>query len=107
MRSSKKDVLLRGLAAIAVAASLLVGCNDSSPTEPKVVAAPTPAPPVASIWNNTAQVIARTTGPGNCLGGSGGGTVEQAFRRSSNSGGPATPSCSSLLISSSRRTQAR
>jgi len=44
MRSSKKNVLLRRLAVIAVAAPFLAGCNESSPTEPKVVAAATPAP---------------------------------------------------------------
>ena len=38
MRSSKKQVLFRGLAVMALATLLLVGCNDSSPTEPKVVA---------------------------------------------------------------------
>lgn len=61
MRSAMKNVLLRGLAGIAVAASLLVGCNHSSPTEPKVlVATPTPTPvpgnsggPIAGAWTGT------------------------------------------------------
>ena len=77
MRSFQKNSISRGLAVMAVAASLLVGCNDSSPTEPKVVAAPTPAPPVVSIWDNTVQ---RITAYDNCLGGNGGGTVGQAFQ---------------------------
>ena len=38
MRSSREKMLFRGLAAMAATAFLLAGCNDSSPTEPKVVA---------------------------------------------------------------------
>ena len=47
MRSSKKNMLLRGLAVIAVAASLLVGCNNSSPTEPKLGAS------IVGTWAGT------------------------------------------------------
>jgi len=68
MRSSKRITLLRGLAVIAVAASLLVGCNNSSPTEPKAVAA-TPAPPVVNaVWSVTQKVVS-VSGPENCLQG--------------------------------------
>lgn len=55
MRSSQKHSIFRGLAVMAVAAPLLVGCNDSSPTEPRVLVAatptptPTPLPPGGSI----------------------------------------------------------
>lgn len=73
MRSPRKNVLFPGLAAVA-AALILASCDDSaSPTAPKVVATPNPS----SFWNNTVQEIARTTGPGNCLGGSGDGQVSQ------------------------------
>jgi hypothetical protein len=59
MRSSKKKALFRGLAVMALAAPLLVGCSDSTPTEPKVVATPpsssaptpTPAPMFAGTYN--------------------------------------------------------
>jgi hypothetical protein len=56
------------LAVLSVAASLLVGCNDSSPTEPKVFAnpTPTPAPSSRNSWSLTSQVIA-TAGPSICL----------------------------------------
>jgi hypothetical protein len=53
MRSSKKNLPFRCLAALAVAALLLVGCNDSSPTEPKLGAAPTPAPTPAPMFTGT------------------------------------------------------
>ena len=59
MRSSRKNVLFRGLAVTAMAAPLLFGCNESSPTEPKVfaVATPTPLPPgggnIAGTWTGT------------------------------------------------------
>jgi hypothetical protein len=62
MRSSQKNSIFRGLAVMAVAAPLLVGCNDSSPTEPRVLVAttptptPTPLPPggsVAGTWTGT------------------------------------------------------
>ena len=60
MRSSKKNPLFRGLAPMAAAALLLAGCNDSSLTEPKVLAAatptPTPLPPggsIAGAWTGT------------------------------------------------------
>lgn len=62
MRSSKTNALFRGLAVTAVSVSLLAGCNNSSPTEPKLVAAatpaptPTPLPPggsVAGTWTGT------------------------------------------------------
>jgi hypothetical protein len=61
MRSSKKNVLFRGLAT-AAAALLLASCSNSSPTEPKLVAAatptptPTPLPPggsLAGVWTGT------------------------------------------------------
>jgi hypothetical protein len=41
MRSSNRNMLLRGLAVLALAAPLLAGGNDSSLTEPKVAATPT------------------------------------------------------------------
>jgi hypothetical protein len=62
MRSPMKTTLLRGLAVMVLAAPLLVGCNDSSPTEPKSAGAatpaptPTPLPPggsVAGTWTGT------------------------------------------------------
>ena len=61
MWTSRKSALYRGLAAMAVAALILVGCTDSSPTEPKVLAAtpaptPTPLPPagnIAGTWTGT------------------------------------------------------
>ena len=56
-------MLLRGLAVVTVAALPLAGCNESSPTEPKVLVAtpiptqtPTPLPPGANIagtWTGT------------------------------------------------------
>ena len=59
MRPSMKNVLLRGLAVMAVAAPLLFGCNNSSPTEPKLVAAtPTPGLTSGSVWALTSQVTA-------------------------------------------------
>ena len=44
MRSSKKDVSSRILPALAAMALLLAGCNDSSPTEPKLAGAATVIP---------------------------------------------------------------
>jgi hypothetical protein len=60
--------ILQCLTALAVAAPLLVGCNDSSPTAPKLVTNPTPTPAPAgrNPWKLTDQVIA-ATGPGTCL----------------------------------------
>ena len=63
MRSSKKNSLFRGLAVTVLATPLLVGCNESSPTEPKVllvattpIPTPTPLPPggnIAGTWTGT------------------------------------------------------
>ena len=61
MRTSRKSAFTQGLAAMAVAALILVGCTDSSPTEPKLLAAtpaPTPAPlppagNIAGTWTGT------------------------------------------------------
>jgi len=50
MDSSKERALFRGLTVLVATALLLMGCNNSSPTEPKLVAA-TPAPtPAPSVW---------------------------------------------------------
>ena len=56
-------MLLRGLAIVTLAALPLAGCNESSPTEPKALAAtpiptltPTPLPPggnIAGAWTGT------------------------------------------------------
>jgi hypothetical protein len=58
----------RCLTALAITIPLLSGCNDSSPTAPKLVAvAPTPAPPaVRSAWILTDEVIG-ASGPKICL----------------------------------------
>ncbi len=64
MRSSRNNMLLRGLAVVTVAALPLAGCNESSPTEPKALAVatptpaqtPTPLPPggnIAGTWTGT------------------------------------------------------
>jgi hypothetical protein len=56
MRSSKKSTFLRGLAALAVSALILAGCNDSSPTEPMLAATPTPILTpgnIAGAWTGT------------------------------------------------------
>lgn len=64
MWSLRRSSLYRGMIVMAMVAPLLVGCNDSSPTEPKVAAAatptptpaPTPLPPSGSIagaWTGT------------------------------------------------------
>ena len=76
MQSSERNSLFRGLAVVAVAALLLPGCNESSPTEPKT-ATPTPVP-TPIFWDNTVHLIAKTTGPDNCLGE--GGNVGQVFQ---------------------------
>jgi len=59
MHSSKKSLVLAGLAVMTVAAPFLVGCNDSSPTEPKLTAVSTPTatpptgPTIAGTWTGT------------------------------------------------------
>ncbi|HSB63087.1 MAG TPA: hypothetical protein VLJ18_02930 [Thermoanaerobaculia bacterium] len=62
MRSSKKNVSSRILPALAAMALLLAGCNDSSPTEPKLAGVPTPTPASQGIWSLAAQVTAATGG---------------------------------------------
>lgn len=47
MRTSRGNVFFRGLAAMALAAPLLAGCNDSSPSEPKMAAS------IAGSWTGT------------------------------------------------------
>ena len=53
MRLSRKNSIFRALATMAVAAPLLVGCNESSPTEPKLAAGPTPATTPAPTYTGT------------------------------------------------------
>lgn len=68
MRLLKGPLFFGGVTATAMTALLLAGCNESSPTEPKLVAptpsasAPTPTPPPPEIWSLTSQVTGATGG---------------------------------------------
>ena len=64
MQSSRNGALLRALVVATVAAALLAGCSDSSPTEPKALTVatpiptptPTPLPPggnIAGTWTGS------------------------------------------------------
>jgi hypothetical protein len=59
-----KKQIFRSLAVLAIAAVLLAGCNDSSPTAPRLN--PTPPPAERNIWNLTVEVIG-ATGPDICF----------------------------------------
>jgi len=67
MRSSKKSLSFAGLMVMTTALAVLVGCNDSSPTEPKLTAVSTPTaqPTPAAVqgsWNLTDTVSAASGG---------------------------------------------
>jgi hypothetical protein len=53
MDSSKERALFRGPAVLVAIALLLLGCNNSSPTEPKLAAASPAATPAPFVWTWT------------------------------------------------------